>query len=136
MKEFKNVYVDENNTWWRQIRINGTEFMIAHGDYIKGGVSGLIGEEQRLQSILPDQGKPFNVLCLGHFHNHMEIETPRGKILVNGSFVGGDVHSLHQLKTKSRPTQTILGVHPVHGVTWKYTLDMDYAGRMNDQAKS
>jgi hypothetical protein len=48
-----------------------------------------------------------------------------GRIMVNGSFVGGDMHSMQHLRSNSRPTQTIFGIHPDHGVTWHYPLDLD-----------
>jgi hypothetical protein len=62
---------------------------------------------------------------MGHYHSHVEIETPTGAIIVNGSFVGSDIYSLQRMRTGSRPTQTIMGVHPVHGLTWKYNIDLD-----------
>lgn len=55
----------------------------------------------------------------------MELETSRGRIIVNGSFVGGDIYTLQQLKVHSRSTQTMFGVHPDNQITWKYNLDLD-----------
>lgn len=135
MKNHKNVVVEHTNSWWRQININGQEVMIVHGDNIKSGVNNLHREEQKLQSLLSGRtGKYFNVLCIGHHHTHYEIETTRGVIMVNGSFVGGDIFSMHKLRTNSRPTQTLFGVHPTHGVTWKYKLDLDFPQRHESQA--
>ena len=69
----------------------------------------------------------FNYMCLGHFHKHFEQELLRGGILANGSFVGGDVYSMQNLRTRSKPTQLVFGVHPTYGMTWQYKLDLDHA---------
>lgn len=129
MARHSNVQVLYDQRWWRQTNINGTEFMMVHGDHVKGNINGLRKVENDLQGQLCGRsGRYFNVLCMGHFHSHYEIETTRGKVLVNGSFVGGDVFSMHTMKTNSRPSQTIMGVHPDYGITWKYSLDLDGVG--------
>lgn len=130
MSSHKNVVVDYTDAWWRQLNINGTEIMMVHGDNVRGTLNQLLYEEQRLQGLLCGRsGRYFSILCMGHFHTHEEVETSLGKILVNGSFVGGDIYSMHKLRVNSRPTQVIFGVHPRHGMTWKYSLDLDYASR-------
>ena len=123
MSLHKNVSVSENRSWWGKRRVNNVDFAFMHGDFSRGAgsINGIIREEQKIQAMLGN----FDILCIGHFHTFSEIETPRGRILVNGSFVGGDVYSMQQLAAKSRPTQTLLGVHPKHGITWKYNLDLD-----------
>lgn len=126
MREHKAVKVERTRSWWAQRNINGTEVLAVHGDYIGGNVTSLKAEEQRFQALVaPQTDKWFNILCLGHFHTHHEIETPKGMILVNGSFVGGDIHAMQHMRTKSAPTQTLFGVHPERGMTWKYHLNMD-----------
>lgn len=123
MSRHDNVHINVANAWWAQVEINGTKFALVHGDEMKGSINGLHNEEQRIQSLLEH---PFNVLCAGHYHTHQEIETTNGAILLNGSFVGGDMYSMKKLKVRSRPTQTVLGVHAEHGVTWKYNINLDF----------
>jgi hypothetical protein len=126
LAEQKKMKVVRSHSWWAQKNVNGTEILIVHGDHTSSNASALKGEEAKYQSLVTDvTGKWFNVMCVGHFHNHQEMETPKGMMLVNGSFIGGDVHSAQHLKTRSRPTQTLFGVHPERGLTWKYRLDMD-----------
>ena len=121
-----NVKVEYPLSWWSQKNVNGTEFLLVHGEHIKASLNNLRNEEQRLQSVITTSTKKhFNVMCIGHFHNHMELETSRGRIIVNGSFVGGDIYTLQQLKVHSRSTQTMFGVHPDNQITWKYNLDLD-----------
>ena len=118
------VSVQMTDCWWQLVPVNGTQVLLLHGEQVTGKLHKLILEEQSLQSILP-QDIRYDVLCTGHVHNHAERETSRGRVIVNGSFVGADVHGLQDLKVYSRPTQTIFGVHPEHKVTWKYCLDLD-----------
>jgi hypothetical protein len=77
-----------------------------------------------MQALLANKGGPFNVMVTGHFHSYYEIETTNGQIILNGSFIGGDVYSMETLALNSKPTQTVMGVHPKHGITWKYCLDL------------
>lgn len=127
MKDQKNVSVDFSKSWYKLVDVNGTRFMSIHGDSVRSmNVNSLRQEEQKLQSMVQAaHGHPFDVLLLGHFHTFVEVETARGSVIVNGSFVGGDIYSLHKLHMMSRPTQVFMGVHPERGVTWKYQLDME-----------
>ncbi len=120
------VSIKYSTTFWMRKNILGTEFCIVHGDYFSSSVNSLLASNQKLQDLTTKILKtPYNVLCLGHFHSYSVIETSMGRIMVNGSFVGGDMHSMHHLRSSSRPTQTIFGIHPDHGVTWHYPLDLD-----------
>lgn len=122
----KKISVDRADTWWAQRNVLGTEILIVHGDYFSGSINSIIGANQKLQELVAaTSNKPFNILCLGHFHSHKEIETTMGSIMVNGSFVGADIHSLHHMRSGSRPTQTLFGIHPEQGKTWKYCLDLE-----------
>lgn len=123
MKQHKNVEIDVSQAWWALRDINNLRFALVHGDEMRASINGIKNEEHRIQSLLE---KPFNILCAGHFHTHQEVETTNGMILLNGSFVGGDLYSMKKLKCRSRPTQTLIGVHPEHGVTWKYNLNLEF----------
>ena len=120
----KRVTIKMTDSWWQCVPVNGTQVLLLHGEQVSGKLHKLILEEQMLQSILPRDIR-YDVLCSGHVHNHAERETSRGRVIINGSFVGADVHGLSDLKVYSRPTQTLFGVHPTNKVTWKYCLDLD-----------
>jgi len=119
-----NVSVKMSDCWWQTVDVNGTKVLLLHGEHLSGKVAKLVAEEQALQSILPQDSSKYDVLCVGHVHHSAECETSRGRVFVNGSFVGSDPHGLENLKVYSRPTQTIFGVHPTNKVTWKYNLDL------------
>lgn len=123
IKEHNTVQVDQADAWFARKNVNGVPFMIVHGDYISS--SNLEAENRRFQDMVaPLPLGPFKYLCLGHFHRHQNIETTNGEIIVNGSWVGGDMYSMQQKRQVSRPTQTIMGIHPDHGITWQYKLDL------------
>lgn len=125
----KRVKIDfDGDTWWAAKNILGTEFVLIHGDNISGlgTLNALKNTNQKIHDIVAKQtGKTFNVLCLGHFHQFQETETTTGRIMVNGSFVGADMHSLQHMQSGGKATQTIFGVHEQHGITWKYNIDLD-----------
>lgn len=126
LHDHKNISVERADAWWTQKNILGTEFLVVHGDYFGSSINSLLAANQKLQDLVAATSKkPFNILCIGHFHSHVDIETTMGSILVNGSFVGADMYSLQKLRSGSRPTQTIFGVHPEMGRTWKYCLDLE-----------
>jgi len=126
MKGHSNVDVGYTHSWWDVRTVNNTQFLLLHGDHLKGGVNALYSEEGRLQGLVGQKlVKRFNYLCVGHFHNAMELETADGGIIANGSFVGGDIYSMHKLRHISRPSQFAFGVHPNRGLTWKYKIDLD-----------
>lgn len=123
------VSIEISKTWWQQKNILGTEFLLVHGDYCSSSINSLLTLDQKMRGITSKVAdlKPFNVLCVGHFHSHIEIETSMGRIMVNGSFPGSDMHSLQHMRSGSRPTQTVFGVHPRRGITWQYWLDLEKA---------
>ena len=103
--------------------INGSEFLLTHGDNMSSNVNSILSAHNKFQTML---GNNFDYMVAGHFHKNMEIQTNDGAILINGSFVGGDIYSLQSLRANSSPSQTVLGVHQDHGVSWQYRLDLDH----------
>jgi hypothetical protein len=125
LERHRNVSVEGSDTWWGQKAINGLEFAWVHGDSMGGNLSSITRDDLKIQSVLLEKTKkPFNVLCLGHHHNHMMIQRPYGNLIVNGSFVGGDMYSMQELSTTSRSSQVLMGVNP-KGITFTYPLDLD-----------
>ena len=126
MSNSESVEINFFKHWFARVSVFNTEIVLVHGDYLKKSVNAMLQTEQKIQSLMMTEGsKPFNLLCAGHFHTFQDIETTNGRIFLNGSFVGGDMYSMRQLSTRSRPTQTVFGIHPKRGVTWEYKLDLD-----------
>ena len=124
----KNVEVDITPSWWRQFNVNGTEIAIVHGDRIKGGcsITGLRNLEGKLQEMFSQStGRKFDVLCMGHWHNFMKMQTMCGGIIINGSFVGGDIYSMTALQTSNEPLQVLFGIHEKRKITHTYDLKLE-----------
>lgn len=121
------VNIHYSDTWWIQKEVLGTHFILVHGDYCNNNINSLITLDQKMRSITASVKDlpPFNILCLGHFHTNTSQETPMGRVIVNGSFPGADMHSLQHMRTGSQPTQRIFGVHPEVGITWEYWLNLE-----------
>lgn len=61
----------------------------------------------------------------GHFHKaHYNEVSSVLEHFMTGSLVSDDEWALKKLGISSRPTQGLYGIHPHHGITWKYAIDM------------
>lgn len=128
LQNCENISVESPKAWWALKDINGSKFVIVHGDNMRGGLNSLERAQNDIKDMIRSQrGEEFNYMCVGHFHRHAEVQQPQGGIMVNGSFVGGDIYSMRNLRSISNPCQTVFGVHPEHRITWQYKLDLDKA---------
>lgn len=119
------------------VDIYGWRFLMMHGNLIRSWLGipfyGLVTKGMKWQGSMP-QG-PWQYLVHGHFHvpfsfpwNIIEKGRSRGfHIFSTGSLVSDDDFALEQLGMASAPSQVVLGVHPEHGVTWRYELDLSTA---------
>jgi hypothetical protein len=107
-------------------QIRNHKFLMVHGEDVKGKdmpVKSLMNTESRLAGIL--RTMPDYTLA-GHFHNCAELSTNHGRVLLNGSFVGGDVYSLKNLQLGGKPEQKLFGIHDKRGITFTYNIDLSY----------
>lgn len=98
----------------------------SHGDGVRGGdgfsglpINGLA------RALAKDTGlhkQIFDLYLTAHFHTPQDIRTQAGRIVMNGSWDGGDDYSVNQLKAASEPVQLAFGVHPTRdaaqAITW------------------
>jgi hypothetical protein len=127
--EFKNqprLNMHIEKSWWAIKEIQNHNFLMVHGDDVKSKnppVTALFDLEKKMTGItkiIPDYS-----LC-GHFHNCSEYTTHNGKALVNGSFVGADVHSLSNYMPGCKAEQKLFGIHPKIGITWTYNVNLQH----------
>lgn len=113
-------------TWWLFEEISNHGFLMVHGEDVKSSsntaMKALAEFEQSMSGII---NRHPDYTLSGHFHNASEFGTNRGRVIINGSFVGGDIYSMQNMHCTSRPEQVIFGVHPRRGVTWKYNINLD-----------
>lgn len=124
--EYKNIQFDIPSAWFSQRKILGYDFYMTHGDGIRGSMGipfyGVTRAESKISAMLEDRPDYF---ILGHFHSAAEFQTNSSRIIMNGSFIGGDMFSLRDLSASSPAEQKMFGIHPSKGVTWTYNIHLD-----------
>lgn len=123
--KYPEIKFDIPPSWIQKANVRGSKFILSHGEDAKSQLGlpfyGLVRNERRQIGLA---GEIFDYMLCGHFHTSAELETNTGKIIINGSWVGGDVHSLKHMQTSSRPTQRAFGIHDKRGITWQYNIDL------------
>jgi len=112
--------------WYNMFSIFGFRFFMFHGDSIKSqkGVPFFALDDALKNWYMQFAG--FNYAISGHFHKaYYHAVSSRLEHFMNGTLVSDDDWVLKKLKISSHPAQTLIGVHPTYGVTWKYTLTVD-----------
>jgi predicted phosphodiesterase len=121
LSNIKNVEIITTDTWWANREINGKNFLAVHGDYISGNLDSLAKEGDRIRSLTRVD---YDFLCMGHFHKFTTLQVNRSYIFVNGSFPGGDIHSMQHMRIGSVPSQVLMGISE-RGIAWTYNMELD-----------
>lgn len=130
-----NLAIHTTYSKWLVANIGGVDFLCLHGEGIKSWAGipyyGVQRTESKLSSLLTRSDKsemttPPKYLALGHFHSPADLPiNGGGKILMNGSFSGGDDYSINQLWSAYPAEQKMFGISPRRkAITWKYDLEL------------
>lgn len=126
LSNYDNIEWHIPEAWWLQKKIQGHNFYLCHGDGIRSSMGipyyGVERAEAKIAGLM-DQ-KPDYIL-MGHFHSPAEIQTNTSRVVMNGSFMGGDMYSLKDLGRGSVPEQKMFGIHKKKGITWTYNIYLD-----------
>jgi hypothetical protein len=115
-------------------RVYGLRFLLDHGDIfgVKGGdgIIGAIGPIMRGEIKKSGQsaalGLEYDINIMGRWHQ--ELLLPRA--IVCNTPKGFDEYERLQLGAKpTRPTQPLWFVHPVHGITARWSVYVDEPGK-------
>ena len=116
-------------SWFMLVGIFDWHFLLMHGDDIKSWNAipyyGFDRADARWTKLLQARGQKFDYFLIGHHHNQAQIDSPVGEKIVNGCWPGGSQYSLKSLNTANRPSQLFFGIHPRHGITWRYKLNLE-----------
>ncbi|KKN47563.1 hypothetical protein LCGC14_0661680 [marine sediment metagenome] len=124
--EYDNIEWKIPKAWWLMEKIQNHNFYITHGDGIRGSMGiPYPGVERAERNILGLMDEKPDYMLLGHFHSPAEIQTNSGRIILNGSFLGGDMYSLRDLRRKDRAEQKLFGIHEKKGITWSYNIHLE-----------
>ena len=124
LKHDKRITFDIPDAPETQMRQYDTTFHYTHGDQFRGG-SGISGiftplmlgdarKRKRQQAI----GAPYDVLCMGHFHQYL----PARAFIVNGSLKGYDEYAANNNFGWEPAQQAFWITTPEHGVTFSAPL--------------
>jgi len=123
LSEYDNIEWHLPKTWWLNPQIQGHSFYLCHGDGVRGTtLAGVEKAESKIAGMLEQR---LDYFLMGHFHSPAEIQTNSSRVIMNGSFMGGDMYSLRDLGKNSAPEQKIFGIHKKKGITWTYNIYLD-----------
>jgi len=123
LSEYENIEWHIPKTWWLNPQIQGHSFYLCHGDGVRGTtLAGVEKAESKIAGMLEQR---LDYFLMGHFHSPAEIQTNSSRVMMNGSFMGGDMYSLRDLGKNSAPEQKIFGIHKKKGITWTYNIYLD-----------
>lgn len=103
--------------------------LLIHGDGIRTTMPGVPwgGIARRIATLEQQFSKsrtPLDFVELGHFHSRQTIDGIQAMTFMNGSVKGPDEYSLKQFGSGHDAKQTLLTVHPKHGVTGQYFINL------------
>lgn len=122
----KGINIKVNDSWYSMFSIFGYKFMMFHGDENVShlGVPMVAIERAIMKWYMQFHG--FNYSICGHFHKAEQSEIGAGVThIMNSTLVSDDDWVLKRMKISSTPSQTLLGIHPKYGITWRYCLVVD-----------
>ncbi len=126
MSEYDRIEWMIPEAWFIQTEIQNHTFYLMHGDGIRGSMGiPYYGVEKAQSSISGIMNKIPDYTLMGHFHTPAELQTTGSKVIMNGSFMGGDMYSIRDLRRCDRAIQKIFGIHPKKGITWSYDLQLE-----------
>lgn len=124
----KGITVNVHENFADIIWIGGFRFFCFHGDGIacQQGVP-FFALDKKIKAYYIQYGG-FEYALGGHFHKrHTDEIGSRIEYFMVSTLVSDDEWALKKLGISSNPSQWTYGVHPKHGVTWRYPLTVDYA---------
>jgi predicted phosphodiesterase len=110
-------------------RVNGTRYMLTHGDSlgVKGGdgIIGSLGPIMRgglkTSSSEAQIGRELDVIIMGHWHQYLML--PESGVIVNGALKGYDEYARLYLRAKHQPPiQALWFDHPKRGITSRWPV--------------
>ena len=124
LKAQKNVEFHIPDSFFTIRNVLGTRFLLIHGDTAPSSTGvpyyGIERMALKLRQLVgPDV--TFDRVVLGHYHDPVDTE----RWHINGSFKGADEFAVGKLFAGGRPSQTLIYVHPKHGVVGTERLYLD-----------
>ena len=127
-------------SFWTIREVGGRKLLLLHGDSIKSWMGipwyGIQRTVYKLTELLNSNSQFFDDVCIGHFHNTGTLTRTKGKILLNGSLVGGDEFSIGAMFTSCEPMQLFFGINPKHKRrTWEFPINLSDTNKAKGKYK-
>lgn len=110
-------------------QVGDTRVMLVHGDQIRGQMGipyyGYRNAVQGWATGALDPGETFDVMVAGHYHTRAVLTYNQRPVYMNGSTESMNVYAQETMKARSRPEQTLLFIHPKHGISAEYPVWLD-----------
>jgi len=122
----KGVTINIHEGFKALVTIHGFRCFLFHGDGIpcQQGVP-FFALDKRLKAWYMQYGG-FNYAFGGHFHKrHSDEISSRLEYFMCGSLASDDEWAIKKLGISSNPSQSIYGMHPTMGISWRYGLVVD-----------
>lgn len=124
-EKVKGVTINVHENFSAIVEILGFKCFIFHGDGIPcvGGVP-FFALDRKLSKWYMQYGG-FKYAFGGHFHKrHTDEISSMLEYFMCGSLASDDEWALKKLGISSSPSQSIYGMHPEHGITWRYKVEI------------
>lgn len=125
----KGITINIHETFGDIVEVMGFKFFCTHLDGIpcNQGIP-LFAIKRRLDAWFIQFGG-YNYALGGHFHKRLlgDEMSSRYEFSMVSTLVSDDEWALKKLGISSNPSQSIFGIHPEFGVTWRYPLTVDRA---------
>ena len=126
LHDYDNIEWVIPKAWFHQVEIMNHSFHLIHGDGIRGSMGiPFYGVERAQSNISAVMDNIPDYLLMGHFHTPAELQTTGSRVIMNGSFMGGDMYSIKDLRRCDKAEQKLFGIHPKQGVTWTYNIQLE-----------
>lgn len=127
-KDIKNTTFIIPDAFSVKLNIQNHNFVVAHGDDIKGWncipYYGMERKSRRLIALNAANGVQINYFVYGHFHTPSTLGDLKGETIINGSWKATDPYVFESLSSYTEPSQWLHGVHPDQGITWRYKIKL------------
>lgn len=115
--------------------VYGWRCLLLHGDGIRSSMPGVPwGGVSRRSASLQEQslavGRPFDYLFCGHFHTANALDGVTAEVVMNGAVKGVDEYSLSAFGGGRGAKQRLLAMHPDHGITATFWIDLEERERL------
>lgn len=123
-----NVTFDIPISYFVEWEIFGNKWVGMHGDTVKSysdiPLYGIKRHVSRMADLFGIREEIVNYWVMGHFHHSSYLQTATGGIFLNGTSKGADEYTIQKIATANDPQQTLLTLHPKHGVWGTHNINL------------